>query len=154
MSIMAQRVWGWEKKMTTVEAYRLLLFSNRRVLGDTIADLRRHIEEEWANITQAKIQRLVRSMRRRCQACIATNGAHTIYWYSFLNPFVITRKAINDKLQLLSFFSPTPHTRWAMILIRVEQYHPKSGVHWSLIHRALQWCLWIMPGLLGGLNIS
>ena len=54
--------------------------SNRRVLGDTIADLRRHIEEEWANITQAKIQRLVRSMRRRCQACIATNGAHTRYW--------------------------------------------------------------------------
>ena len=53
--------------------------SNRRVLGDTIADLRRHIEEEWANITQAKIQRLVRSMRRRCQACIATNGAHTRY---------------------------------------------------------------------------
>ena len=32
--------------------------------------------------------------------------------YSFLNRFVITRKAINDKLQLLSFFSPTPHTRF------------------------------------------
>ena len=126
--------------------------SNRRVLGDTIADLRRHIEEEWANITQAKIQK--HETQVSGMHCDQWCGAHTRYWYSFLNPFVITRKAINDKLQLLSFFSPTPHTRWAMILIRVEQYHPKSGAHWSLIHIALQWCLWIMPGLLGGLNIS
>ena len=34
---------------------------------------------EWESIPQYKIQRLIRSMRRRCQATIDVNGGHTRY---------------------------------------------------------------------------
>ena len=34
---------------------------------------------EWEAIPQYKIQRLIRSMRRRCQATIDVNGGHTRY---------------------------------------------------------------------------
>ena len=47
--------------------------------GDTLHDLRRYLTEEWDNIPQARIQRLIRSMRRRCEACCASNGGFTRY---------------------------------------------------------------------------
>ena len=37
------------------------------------------LQEEWNNITQDQIQRLIRSMRRRCQATLDANGGHTRY---------------------------------------------------------------------------
>ena len=37
------------------------------------------LQEEWANIPQDNIRRLVRSMRRRCTACINARGGHTPY---------------------------------------------------------------------------
>ena len=37
------------------------------------------IQEEWDNITQDQIQRLIRSMRRRCQPTLDANGVHTRY---------------------------------------------------------------------------
>ena len=37
------------------------------------------LQEEWDNITQDQIQRLIRSMRRRCQATLYANGGHTRY---------------------------------------------------------------------------
>lgn len=39
----------------------------------------RALLEEWDNITQIQIQRLIGSMRRRCQATIDANGGHTRY---------------------------------------------------------------------------
>ena len=43
----------------------------------TVADLRRALVREWNRIPQAFFQRLVGSMRTRCQAVIARNGGHT-----------------------------------------------------------------------------
>ena len=37
------------------------------------------LQEEWDKITQDQIQRLIRSMRRRCQATLDANGGHTRY---------------------------------------------------------------------------
>jgi hypothetical protein len=34
---------------------------------------------EWNNIPQAFIQRLIGSMRRRCEAVVAARGGHTGY---------------------------------------------------------------------------
>ena len=36
------------------------------------------LQEEW-DITQDQIQRLIRSMKRRCQATLDANGGHTRY---------------------------------------------------------------------------
>jgi hypothetical protein len=47
--------------------------------GDTLHDLRRYLTEEWDNNPQARIQRLIRSMRRRCEACCARHGGFTRY---------------------------------------------------------------------------
>ena len=36
-------------------------------------------QEEWRNIPQQSIQRLIRSMRQRCQDCVNAQGGHTRY---------------------------------------------------------------------------
>ncbi len=45
--------------------------------------LRTAIEEEWTNISQATINNLINSMRRRCVALHEANGGHTRYWLVF-----------------------------------------------------------------------
>ena len=45
----------------------------------TLADLGQMLIQTWNNIPQAFLNRLVASMRRRCQACINANGGHTRY---------------------------------------------------------------------------
>jgi hypothetical protein len=47
---------------------------------ETLQELRDALVQEWNNIPQAFIQRLIGSMRRRCQAGVATRGGHTRYW--------------------------------------------------------------------------
>jgi len=47
--------------------------------GDTLADLRRYVLQEWGNIPQAQVQRLIRSMRRRCAALCVSRGGYTRY---------------------------------------------------------------------------
>lgn len=47
--------------------------------NSTIADLRHMLIEEWNAIPQDRIQRLVRSMRRRCVAVIQAAGGSTRY---------------------------------------------------------------------------
>ena len=47
--------------------------------GDTLVELRRYLQDAWNNVTPDYINRLIRSMRRRCEACIAARGAHTRY---------------------------------------------------------------------------
>ena len=42
------------------------------------------LTEEWDNLEMAATQRLTGSMRRRCQAVIASHGSHTSYWQLFL----------------------------------------------------------------------
>ena len=37
------------------------------------------LQEEWDNITQDQIQRLIRSMMRQCQATLDAYGGHTQY---------------------------------------------------------------------------
>ena len=45
----------------------------------TIVELGNALTEEWNNLRMAAIQRLIVSMRRRCQAVIASHGSHTSY---------------------------------------------------------------------------
>ncbi len=51
-----------------------------------IQQLRTAIEEEWTNITQATINNLINSMRRRCDALREANSGHTGYWLVFGPP--------------------------------------------------------------------
>ena len=44
---------------------------------ETLQELRDALVHEWNNISQAFIQRLIGSMRRRCDAVVATRGGHT-----------------------------------------------------------------------------
>ena len=45
----------------------------------TLADLRRFLVEEWDRLPQNNVQRLVHSMHRRCESCIAAAGGPTRY---------------------------------------------------------------------------
>ena len=38
------------------------------------------LQEEWANIPQDSIRRLILSMRRRCTSCVQAHGGHILYW--------------------------------------------------------------------------
>ena len=46
---------------------------------ETLQELRDALVHEWNNIPQAFIQRLIGSMRRRCEAVVAAIGGHTRY---------------------------------------------------------------------------
>jgi hypothetical protein len=45
----------------------------------TLAEMGPALIRIWNNIPQAFFNNLIRSMRRRCQACINANGGHTRY---------------------------------------------------------------------------
>lgn len=45
----------------------------------TLPALRQALQEEWDNFPQAKIRRLISSMRRRCMAVSEARGGHTRY---------------------------------------------------------------------------
>ncbi|KAK7094275.1 hypothetical protein V1264_007918 [Littorina saxatilis] len=45
----------------------------------TTAKLRQALIQAWGNIPRDAINRLINSMRRRCQAVINVNGGHTPY---------------------------------------------------------------------------
>ena len=49
-------------------------------INSTLVDLRRYMLEEWDRLPMAKLQRLIHSMRRRCDACIAAAGGATRSW--------------------------------------------------------------------------
>lgn len=53
--------------------------SRRAVRPVNRQELIHALQEEWDNIPQFRIQRLVRSMRRRCRACLDANGGHIVY---------------------------------------------------------------------------
>ncbi|GFX71519.1 transposable element Tc3 transposase [Trichonephila clavipes] len=42
-------------------------------------ELRRALLDEWCNIPQYQNDNLILSMPRRCMACIASSGRHTLY---------------------------------------------------------------------------
>ncbi|GFT14602.1 DDE_3 domain-containing protein [Trichonephila clavipes] len=44
-----------------------------------LPELRRALLDEWCNIPQDQIDNLILSMPRRCKACIASSGRHTLY---------------------------------------------------------------------------
>jgi transposase len=46
---------------------------------ETLQELRDALVHEWNSIPQAFIQRLIGSMRRRCEAVVAARGGHTRY---------------------------------------------------------------------------
>ncbi len=64
-----EHVWGEMKR-------RLRALPNQPV---TLADLAAALVQIWNAIPQAFLNRLIGSMRRRCQACIQANGGHTRY---------------------------------------------------------------------------
>ena len=45
----------------------------------TLDTLRRSLVRIWRSIPQAVLNKLIRSMRRRCEECIGANGGHTHY---------------------------------------------------------------------------
>ena len=45
----------------------------------TLVELGNALTEEWNNLEMAAIQRLIASMRRHCEAVIASRGSHTSY---------------------------------------------------------------------------
>ena len=47
----------------------------------TRRQLKAALQAEWRNIPQVRIQRLIRSMPRRCRACVAVVGGHIRYWF-------------------------------------------------------------------------
>ena len=51
----------------------------RAVQPRNLVELSQALNEEWQRFPQYKLRRLVASMRRRCQACIAARGGHTRY---------------------------------------------------------------------------
>ena len=53
--------------------------SSRPVQPASVQELRQALLEEWDQIPQYKIRRLISSMRRRCQAVIEARGHHTRY---------------------------------------------------------------------------
>ena len=46
---------------------------------DNVRDLQNAIRREWQRLPLGYIRRLVRSMRRRCDAVFGANGGHTRY---------------------------------------------------------------------------
>ena len=52
---------------------------HRQNLPVTLKELRDALVHEWNNIPQAFIQRLIGSMRRRCEAVVAARGGQTSY---------------------------------------------------------------------------
>ena len=46
---------------------------------ESMDQLRTALLEDWNNIPQARIQRLIASMRHRLTAVIQTRGGHTLY---------------------------------------------------------------------------
>ncbi|GFR84537.1 transposable element Tcb1 transposase [Elysia marginata] len=51
----------------------------RQPQPQTLLQLERALHEEWDNIPRQAVQRLISSMRRRCQAVIFSRGHHTRY---------------------------------------------------------------------------
>ena len=62
---------AWDMLQTAV--------SPRPVQPASVQELRQALLEEWDQIPQYKIRRLINSMRRRCQAVIEARGHHTRY---------------------------------------------------------------------------
>lgn len=55
----------------------------RQVAPQTVQQLRDALTQIWEEMPQDTIRRLIRSMPRRCQACIQARGGHTRYWKAF-----------------------------------------------------------------------
>lgn len=51
----------------------------RSRMPHTLEDLRRDVTAAWDQLPQDFLRTLVNSMRRRCHACIDSNGGHTRY---------------------------------------------------------------------------
>ena len=62
---------AWDMLQTAV--------SSRPVQPASVQELRQALLEEWDQIPQYKIRRLISSMQRRCQAVIEARGHHTRY---------------------------------------------------------------------------
>ena len=63
---------GWDKLKRLIQA--------RVPQPRDLPELRVTVVEEWNELTQNNFNRLVRSMRRRCQAVIDARGGNTRYW--------------------------------------------------------------------------
>ncbi|GFR75239.1 transposable element Tcb2 transposase [Elysia marginata] len=63
----------------------------RQPQPQTLLQLERALHEEWNNLPQQAVQRLIGSMRRRCQAVILSRRHHTRYLACnlFLSPHTL-----------------------------------------------------------------
>ena len=53
--------------------------SAHTVPNTTLAELSQFVLQEWNLLPLNNINRLINTMRQRCQECIAANGGHTHY---------------------------------------------------------------------------
>ncbi|GFY28246.1 transposable element Tc3 transposase [Trichonephila clavipes] len=51
----------------------------RQPLPTSLPELRKALLDEWCNIPPDQIDNLILSLPRRCKACIASSGRHTLY---------------------------------------------------------------------------
>ena len=66
----------------------------------TLAEMGPALIRIWNNIPQAFFNNLVRSMRRRCQACINANGGHTCYWLCYCLKSLVLFKTFTKLIQV------------------------------------------------------
>ncbi|GFR93284.1 dihydropyrimidine dehydrogenase [NADP(+)] [Elysia marginata] len=94
----------------------------RQPQPQTLLQLERALHEEWDNIPQQVVQRLIGSMRRRCQAVILSRGHHTRYGACnlFLSPHTLNLLALNPRVRQTARVVPSSVTK-------VEKKHWKRN---------------------------
>ena len=77
---------SWSPDLNPIEHLWDIMFRSirrRQVAPQTLQELTDALRQIWEDIPQDTIRCLIRSMPRRCQACIQARGGHTRYWEAF-----------------------------------------------------------------------
>lgn len=92
------------------------------------------LQEEWNNMPQQRIQRLIGSMRRRCQAVITAQGGHTRYWDQ---DFIFSWGCHTDFSFYLSFMTFSLKSKWSLaLLFNIQPYCAPTFISFRPINRA------------------
>ena len=88
----------------------------RLTRDSTLAELRNILTEEWEQIPQCTINRLVRSMRGRVREVLERGGGHTHYWVLVQNTYWFFGTAID-------FSSCDQHPPHVVLLIAIYWFN-------------------------------
>ena len=90
----------------------------------------RGLLEEWDRLPMANVQRLIHSMRRRCDACIAAAGGATRYfWFYFIECFTTTFLRAHSWLNWVELHVTRLYQCW----IKMIKNHTWLIYHWITI---------------------